>query len=276
MIGQKKEIEKLHEYKEAFERQKTELTKSIRYAQNIQKAIFPPEDQFKTILQHSFIFFKPKDLVSGDFYWIRQVNNKIIVAAGDCTGHGVPGAFMSILGIIFLNEITNYEPLMPSYKILNSLRERIMKTLNQTGKEAEQKDGMDLSLFVYNKDSHTLEFSGANNSMYHYRNGQLSIVKGNRMPIGVCGITEESFKRQTINLQKGDQVYIFTDGFVDQFGGENSEKLKYKRFRKLLSDIQSYNFDKQQQFLKQAFYDWKGNNEQVDDVLVIGIGFNDI
>jgi serine phosphatase RsbU (regulator of sigma subunit) len=275
MITKKEEIEKLQEYKEAFERQKTELTKSIRYAQNIQKAIFPPEDQFKSILNDSFIFFRPKDLVSGDFYWIRQVSNKIIIVAGDCTGHGVPGAFMSILGIIFLNEITNYEPLMPSYKILNGLRERIMKTLNQTGKESEQKDGMDISLLVYDKDEHTLEFSGANNTLFLFRNQQLSEIKGDRMPIGVSGIMEESFQRKIIDIQKGDRVYIFTDGFVDQFGGTNSEKFKYKRFRKILYDIQPHDFSKQQQILKQTFNDWKGNNEQVDDVLVIGIGFRE-
>ncbi|MGM0498378.1 MAG: PP2C family protein-serine/threonine phosphatase [Bacteroidota bacterium] len=276
MIPQNKEIEKLQEYKEAFEEQKLELTKSIRYAQNIQKAIFPPEDHFKNIFKHSFILFKPKELVSGDFYWVRQMNNKIIVAAGDCTGHGVPGAFMSILGITFLNEITNYEPLMPSNKILNNLRERIMKTLNQTGEESEQKDGMDLALFVYDKNEQTLDFSGANNTMYHYREQRLSEIKGDRMPIGVSGVTEESFQRQTINIKKGDQVYIFTDGFVDQFGGENSGKFKYKRLRKILSEIQSYDFPKQHNIMEQTFYDWKGDNEQVDDVLVIGIGFHDL
>jgi len=276
MISQKKEIEKLQEYKRAFEEQKLELTKSIRYAQNIQKAIFPPEDQFESIFKQSFVLFKPKEIVSGDFYWIRQINDKIVVAAGDCTGHGVPGAFMSILGIIFLNEITNYEPFMPSHKILNSLRERIMKTLNQTGKESEQKDGMDIALFVYDKNEQTLDFSGANNTMYHYREQKLSEIKGDRMPIGVNGVTEESFQRQTINIQNGDQIYIFTDGFVDQFGGENSEKFKYKRFRKIISEIQPYNFSKQHNILEQTFYDWKGKNEQVDDVLIIGVGFHDI
>ncbi len=276
MNPKKEEIEQLQQYKEAFERQKTELTKSIRYAQNIQKAISPTEEEFKNVLKNSFIFFRPKDIVSGDFYWIRQVNNKIIVVAGDCTGHGVPGAFMSILGIIFLNEITNYEPLMPSYKILNSLRERVMKTLNQTGKESEQKDGMDISLLIYDKDEHTLEFSGANNTLYLFRNHQLSEIKGNRMPIGVRGIMEESFQRKIIDIQKGDRVYIFTDGFVDQFGGMDSEKFKYKRFRKVLSDIQPYDFSTQQQTLKKTFLDWKGNNEQVDDVLVIGIGFREL
>lgn len=276
MISQNKEIETLQQYKEAFEEQKLQLKKSIRYAQNIQKAIFPPVNQFKNIFKHSFVFFKPKELVSGDFYWIRQLNDKIIVTAGDCTGHGVPGAFMSILGIIFLNEITNHEPLMSSNKILNSLRERIMQTLNQTGEESEQKDGMDLALFVYDKNEKTLDFSGANNSMYHYREQKLSVIKGNRMPIGVSGITEESFQRQTINIQKGDQIYLFTDGFTDQFGGENSEKFKYKRFRKILSEIQPYDFSKQHNILEQTFHNWKGNNEQVDDVLLIGIGFHDI
>ena len=276
MVSTKKEIQNLEQYKTAFEQQKTELTKSIRYAQNIQKAIFPQYGQFRNIFPDSFIFFKPRDIVSGDFYWVRQIRKKIIVAAGDCTGHGVPGAFMSILGIIFLNEITNHEPLMPANRILNSLRERIMKTLNQTGKDSEQKDGMDISLLVYDRQYNTLNYSGANTTLYHFREKNLSEIKGDRMPIGINGVVEESFQKKTIDIKKGDQIYVFTDGFVDQFGGENSEKFKYKRFRKLFRDIQPYDFKKQEEILDKTFTNWKGDNEQVDDVLIIGIGFHAI
>jgi serine phosphatase RsbU (regulator of sigma subunit) len=253
--------------------QRDQLIESLEYAKNIQKAIFPSYQKVNFLFPESFVFFLPKDIVSGDFYWIRKIDENIIFTVGDCTGHGVPGAFMSILGIIFLNEITNHEPLLPPNQILNALRERIMKTLNQTGKKNEQKDGMDLTLCIFNEKTRTLEFAGANNPLYHVRNDTIYSLKGDKMPIGISGYYEESFSVQKIEIKKGDRVYLFTDGFADQFGGEKDEKFKIRRFRKLLMDIQDKELNQQKQVLKDTHNKWKKDKEQVDDILVMGVGF---
>lgn len=253
--------------------QQKELRESLEYAKNIQKSIFPSHQKVKNILPKSFVFFQPKDIVSGDFYWIRKIDNNILFAAGDCTGHGVPGAFMSILGIIFLNEITNHVPLIPPNRILNALRERIMKTLNQTGRDYEQKDGIDMVLASYNEESKLLQFAGANNPLCLIRNSQLEMLKGNKMPIGISGLDEESFNNYCIEIQKHDRIYLFTDGYIDQFGGKNDKKFKMKRFRQLLLDIHSHDFNKQKNILKQNLLQWKHNQEQTDDILIMGIGF---
>ncbi len=249
------------------------LIESLEYAKNIQKAIFPTYQQIHYLFSDSFVFFLPKDIVSGDFYWIRKIDDNIVFTVGDCTGHGVPGAFMSILGIIFLNEITNHEPLLSANQILNALRERIMKILNQTGKNYEQKDGMDLTLCIYNEKTNILQFAGANNPLYHVRDKTIHSLKGDKMPIGISGLYEESFSNHTIELKNKDRIYLFTDGFADQFGGKKDEKFKIKRFRQLLLDIQDYDLEKQKQKLRETHMSWKGNAEQVDDILIMGIGF---
>jgi len=259
--------------REVIERQKKELTRSIRYAQNIQNAIFPSHDEIKRLFPESFILFLPRDIVSGDFYWLRKISHHIILAAGDCTGHGVPGAFMSMLGITFLNEITSYDPLLPPNRILNMLRERVMKTLNQTGKDTDQKDGMDLTMITYDQKENILQFAGANNPIFHIHQGELNEIKGDRMPIGVYGEFETSFTNHHISISPGDRIYMFTDGYVDQFGGPEFKKFKFNRFRNLITDLQDKDFEKQKSIMNETLKKWRGKFEQIDDILIMGVGF---
>jgi serine phosphatase RsbU (regulator of sigma subunit) len=256
-----------------LQRQKKELKESLEYAKNIQKAILPPVSNLDQLFSDNFILFLPRDIVSGDFYWFRKIDEFIVFTVADCTGHGVPGAFMSILGITFLNEITNHYPLLPANRILNALRERIMKTLNQTGKDREQKDGMDLSLCIYDEPKGTLQYAGANNPLYLLRESNIQQIKGDKMPIGVSGVVEESFKNHEIQIEKGDRIYMFTDGYADQFGGEQDQKFKIKRFRELLIDTEDLGLKQQKESLKKTIMDWKGERDQIDDILVMGIGF---
>jgi serine phosphatase RsbU (regulator of sigma subunit) len=273
MNYQKAKVPDKEYLKKVVERQKKALNESLEYAQYIQKALMPKKEKVNDLFPDNFVYFLPRDLVSGDFFWVRQLREKSILAVGDCTGHGVPGAFMSILGITFLNEITNHEPLLSANRILNSMRERIMKTLDQTGKKFELKDGMDLALIIFDQKTNILQFAGAKNPLYHFHNGVLNEIRGDRMPIGVYALFESSFTNHQIHMQEGDRIYLFTDGYVDQLGGPNFKKFKFQSFRSLLSDIQSYNLTEQKELLDKEFNKWKGEFEQVDDILIIGIGF---
>ncbi|MCF8381034.1 MAG: SpoIIE family protein phosphatase [Bacteroidales bacterium] len=248
-----------------------ELAESIRYARNIQTALIPSLSDFQKILNDSFILNLPRDIVSGDFYWVSKVRERIVVVAADCTGHGVPGAFMSIMGINFLNQIVSY-CVPSSNKILNQLREYVMKALNQSGAEGEQKDGLDLSLVVIDLEKQHIEFSGANNPLVYFKSKKLHVIKGDRMPIGISGIQEESFKKNIIPLRDVDSLYLFSDGYPDQFGGPKFKKLKYHGFREFLKQIHSFSMDKQREMLKENIEKWMGKEAQVDDILVIGVG----
>lgn len=250
-----------------------ELAESIRYARNIQTALMPSLSDFKNILPDSFILNLPRDVVSGDFYWVSKVQERIVVVAADCTGHGVPGAFMSIMGINFLNQIVSY-CVPSSNKILNQLREYVMKALNQSGADGEQKDGMDLSLVVIDLEKKQIEFSGANNPLVYFKKAKMKVIKGDRMPIGISGIEEESFKRNIISFDEIDSFYLFTDGYPDQFGGSKFKKLKYFGFREYLQYSHKFKMDKQQEILNQKLIQWKGDEGQVDDILVIGVNLN--
>ncbi len=248
----------------------SELSDSIRYASKIQSAILPERSYFTKILPESFILYQPKDVVSGDFYWVNTRKKRIALVAADCTGHGVPGAFMSIMGITFLNQISSLS-IPSSNQLLNQLREYVMKALHQRGDSEDQKDGMDIACCVFDLESRTLEFSGANNPMLFFKNGIMHMVKGDRMPIGVSPVEEESFKKTILGFDDVDVLYIFSDGYADQFGGEDNKKLKLKGFHKILHDIQSEPFSKQEELLLNYINSWKGNYEQVDDILIIGI-----
>jgi serine phosphatase RsbU (regulator of sigma subunit) len=250
-----------------------ELLKSLRYAAGIQKAIYPPKSDLKKINPNSFIFFKPKELVSGDFYWFKEFNDEIILVVGDCTGHGVPGAFMSILGIIYLNEIVTSGCSVKANRILNALRERIMHLLNQSGEALDVKDGMDMALVKIHKKKQNLQFAGANNPLYLLRNKELVQFRGDRMPVGVGGAVEKPFTNIEVELKNNDTIYLFTDGFVDQFGGDEGKKLKYKRFRNILLRLNDVRIDRKEEVLGEAFDQWKGEEEQIDDVLVMGYKF---
>ena len=258
-------------------RQKKEITDSIYYAERIQRAILPNTDNIASMISGHFILFKPKDIVSGDFYWLAENGKKIIIAAVDCTGHGVPGAFMSMLGVSFLNKIILENNTLQADKILNELREDVISSLKQTGKEGEARDGMDMSLVVIDMDQMTMEFAGANNPMYMIRQDELSETKADRMPISYH-IRTGDFINHNIPLKKGDSYYLFSDGYADQFGGPDGKKFKYKPFKELLLEHKDKPMVEQKKILDDVIEQWKagpdaeGNPyEQVDDILVIGI-----
>lgn len=250
---------------------KKDFSDSIRYASYIQSALLTDLNDFKSSFPDSFVFYKPRDIVSGDFYWMQRRGNRIAVVAADCTGHGVPGAFMSIMGINFLNQVMA-QNIPEAHKAMNRLREYVMKALHQNGSENEQKDGMDMSLCIFDLDTKYLEFCGANSSVIYIQQGQLKIIKGNRMPIGVSPVEEESFTSHKIPFNQIDNLYLFTDGYPDQFGGYNYKKLKFKGFKKILQNAANLDFPEQMNYLESEFRLWKRHFDQIDDVLVIGIG----
>ena len=249
------------------------MSDSIQYASYIQSAIMPLSGNLSKIFPESFILFQPKNVVSGDFYWFLKRRNTIIITAADCTGHGVPGAFMSILGMTFINDIINRDCTFTANGILNQLRERVMKALHQTGEGGEQKDGMDIALCIIDKELHELQFAGAFNPLYLFRKDKFIEIKGDRMPIGVHATEEISFTNHVIKLQNNDIIYLFTDGYSDQFGGPKEKKFKYIHFKKLLHDIKDMPMEKQKQTLFDTFTEWKEYRDQVDDILIMGFKY---
>jgi serine phosphatase RsbU (regulator of sigma subunit) len=246
-----------------------EITDSINYAERIQSAALPPEDVLSEIFSDHFIFFKPRDIISGDFYWVRQFENKVFIAAVDCTGHGVPGGFVSMLGISFLNEIID-RPDISTGTILNKLRDKVIDSLHQT-KANKSRDGMDLALISVDTETRVLEYSGAHNPLILIRNGELYRVKGDRMPVGYSRKKDVPFATHEVNILKGDQFYTFSDGFSDQFGGNNKRKFTSGRFNKLIYELHSLSMPNQKKTFEELFEKWKGNISQMDDLLVIGI-----
>jgi serine phosphatase RsbU (regulator of sigma subunit) len=263
-------IAKISEQKNKIEQQQKELEGSLSYASSIQAALLPDLRYFKKTFPESFVLFMPRDIVSGDFYWYSRKDNRIAVAAADCTGHGVPGAFMSILGISFLNEIVS-KRISRANIILNRLRENVMKALHQTGENSEHKDGMDVALCVIDLDEMKMEYSGAFNPLYMIRNGRLMETRGDKMPIGINAVVEKSFTNHDIKLEMGDLIYIFSDGYPDQFGGPVEKKFRYKNLQNFLVKNCHRPLESQKRELQKNFIQWKGNLEQVDDVLIIGI-----
>ncbi|RUA23722.1 MAG: hypothetical protein DSY76_09055 [Bacteroidetes bacterium] len=249
--------------------QKKEIMDSIIYARRIQKAILPNIEMIKESLQHFFILFKPRDIVSGDFYWESRIDDEIIIIAADCTGHGVPGAFMSMLGVTFLNEIVNSKRITQPGKILDLLREKVIHSLNQKH-DNPLRDGMDISVINYNFSTKQVSFAGANNPLFIIHDGELIEVKADKMPIALYD-KMVSFSNKEVELHTGDCLYIFSDGYVDQFGGPKDKKFMKKRFKNLLLENYQRPMEEQKEILEKAYDDWKGDGEQVDDVLVIGI-----
>jgi serine phosphatase RsbU (regulator of sigma subunit) len=251
--------------------QKQSITDSILYASRIQNALLTPEEQISTILPEHFILFKPRDIVSGDFYWLSNSNGRIICIAADCTGHGVPGAFMSMLGISFLNEIISRNPEIKANEILNEMRRQVVSSLRQGGKTGGNRDGMDVSLLIFDRDKKQIEFAGANNPLILIRNNETIDYKPDKMPIGYYVADEKPFTNHVIDVQKGDMLYLFSDGFIDQFGGGNGRKFMIKNFRSLLLDVHNKEAKLQRQVLEQRLYEWMDGTEQIDDILVMGI-----
>jgi len=266
--------EELKQLNETTNRQKDEIISSILYAKRIQSAILPPEAYITELLNENFILFKPKDIVSGDFYWIKQAEHYIILIAADCTGHGVPGALMSMLGISCLNEIVQIREVTQANQILNELRKEIKQSLRQTGKKEESREGMDIALCVIDIKNNKIQYSGANNPLYIIRdnNGksELKEIKADPMPVGVHFLTDKSFTNNEITLEIGDTFYIFSDGFADQIGGDDNHRFKSEKFKKLLLDIHDQPMYEQKEILEQTLSEWMGTNSQTDDILVIG------
>lgn len=265
---QKKEVET---QKHLVEEKQAEIISSINYAQRIQSAVLTGEEVWNKISKEHFIIFQPRDIVSGDFYWAHVLSNgRAVFALADCTGHGVPGGFMSMLGNSFLNELVVENKLFKADEILNRLRDKVIAALFQKG-QTQQKDGMDMALCVWNKMDNSLEFAGANNVLYLVRDKQLTEYKGDKMPIGTYLEENKKFSSQKIILQTNDVIYLSTDGFSDQFGGEKGKKFKSKQLEELLVEVSTATVEEQKQVLTTSFARWKKQFEQTDDVSLIGI-----
>ena len=262
---------KISKQKEEIEYKNKEITDSINYASNIQRAVMPPTNILDKAITDYFIINKPRDIVSGDYYWLSRKNGYLITTVADCTGHGVPGAFLSMLGISFLKEITDKMLYLKAADILDQLRKKVIDALHQTGAEEERKDGMDISLTILDTHNMKLQFAGAYNPLFLARNGIIEVFKGDRMPIGIHTKADKPFTGHEIDVQEGDTYYMFSDGFIDQFGGEYNRKFLSSNFKKLLQEIQSFNMATQKDLITQTFEMWKGKEFQVDDILIMGI-----
>ncbi len=263
--------------KSIIETKNRDITDSIRYAKNIQEAILPQLEVISQEFPQSFILYMPKDIVSGDFYWFAKRKNKRFLATADCTGHGVPGAFMSIIGNTILNEIVSEKEIMEPGEILNELHLGIKNALKQSNAEGERRDGMDIALCAIEGDSNILEYAGANRPLWIFRGGdkdKMEVIKPNKFPIGGLEMTDKrQFTNNRIELSPGDMMYLSTDGYADQFGGNSGKKMMVKNFQKLLTEILHLPLAEQKEVLRQHFVSWKGEQEQVDDVLVIGFKY---
>jgi serine phosphatase RsbU (regulator of sigma subunit)/predicted negative regulator of RcsB-dependent stress response len=250
-----------------------EITTSINYASRIQAALLPQKETLEKTLSDHFILFLPRDVVSGDFYWASQVDNKIVFCAADCTGHGVPGAFMSMLGITFLDGIIHKQKILRADEILNRLKQDVMGALKQTGRKEEQKEGIDIALCIYDPANKQLEFAGAYLPLYLIRKGKLEEYTGNKIPISYVEEIPQSYQSKFIEIKKGDVLYLFSDGYADQFGGPDGKKFKYVGLKQYLTDIYNRPMEEQKKLLEENFYTWKGSREQIDDVILMGVRF---
>ena len=261
-----KQKEEVHRQKEIIEEHQKETIDSINYAKRIQYALLAHTDLLQKHLPEHFVLFKPKDIVSGDFYWATEHNGKFYLAVCDSTGHGVPGAFMSLLNIGFLSEAIKEKNILEPHEVLNYVRKRLIDSIGNDG----QKDGMDAILICVDRSSDKIFYAAANNEPILIRDNEIIELAKDKMPVGK-GEKESSFTLQSLTRQSGDVLYLYTDGYADQFGGEKGKKFKYKQLNELLLSISSENADKQNEILYSKFIDWKGELEQVDDVCIIGI-----
>ncbi len=251
-----------------IEEKQKEITDSINYAKRIQTAILPPDSYWKEKLPESFVLYQPKDIVSGDFYWVENINDFVLFAAADCTGHGVSGALVSVVCSNALNRVVKEFDITEPAKILDKTRELVLETFEKSNEEV--KDGMDISLCCLNTKTNELHWSGANNPLWYIRANHIYEIKGDKQPIGKND-NPRPFTMHKIELQQGDSIYIFTDGYADQFGGVKGKKFMYKPLKELLVSIQNKAIDEQHKILHQNFISWKGDTEQTDDILLIGL-----
>lgn len=270
LLGQQNE--QIVSQKKVIERKNRDLTDSIVYAKRIQESMLVQEEKLNTFVDDAFIFFKPKDIVSGDFYWFGEKDGKVIVSAIDCTGHGVPGAFMSMLGNSFLNQIIHNEGICSPDLILEELNKNVQVALKQA--ETSNRDGMDMALCTIDKSNRTLEFAGAKNPLVIIKNGEAMRIKGDKNPIGLSYGSTNEFKKHTIELNESASYYMFSDGYVDQFGGPKHKKYMVKNLQNLLLEVHQKPMAEQKQILESTLSEWMKDEEQIDDVLVVGFKIN--
>ena len=275
MILEQKVVERTEEVvrqKTEIEKKNMVITDSIEYAKNIQQAVLPTKEYISELFKNHFILYKPKDIVSGDFYWVDEDDKRVLIAVADCTGHGVPGAFVSLMGHNLLNEIISKNSNLKPSEILEFLNQKILNTLNQGRDDQSAKYGMDMALITIDKKMNTLEYSGAHNPLIVCRNNELIELKGNKFSIG--SITKEKelgFVNHKFELASGDMLYMFSDGYTDQKGGPENKKFFSKPFRELLLSISKLNIADQKKKLDETIMVWKGAKTQTDDILVVGI-----
>ncbi len=258
------------EQKKHIEEKNKEITDSINYAQRIQNAILPAEQELKKAFTDIFVLFSPRDIVSGDFYWFDESKNNKVIAVADCTGHGVPGGFMSMLGFEILQDVVMLEEVTTTSEALRRLDHKVTMTLNKNDKS--YRDGMDMALCAFPKNKMEVHFSGANRPMLHFSNGVMNTIKPDKHTIGgAIDNVEKDFSMHVLQLQKGDMLYLFTDGYADQFGGPQGKKFMSKKLEQLLTSIAGLDCSKQKMKLESAFKEWRGSLEQVDDVCIVGI-----
>lgn len=266
----------LEKQKHEIEQKNILITDSIDYAKKIQELILPGQAKVHQLFPESFILYKPKSTVSGDFYWMRQIGSQLICAVTDCTGHGVPGAFMSLLGFNMLENVVKKNKITKPSKILDALNKEVVTRLAQSSENIDDiKHGMDIALIAIDTQTHQLQYSGAHNPIYIIRDGELIEIKGNRMTIGFDNKDNSIlYSNQTTGLKKGDMIYLFTDGFPDQIGGPKRKKFYYSPFRELLRSLSSLSLETQRKKLEEAHLKWiNGRYEQTDDILVMGIRY---
>jgi tetratricopeptide (TPR) repeat protein len=269
--------------KKIVEEQHRDIVDSINYAKRIQRAVLPTQQEIHELFPKSFVFFRPRDIVSGDFWWIGKSGKIKILAVADCTGHGVPGAFMSLIGNTALNEVVKEKHMTDPGEILYHLSENIVTALKQGQREIDSsqfsmkgvKDGMDISLCALDEENGVLKFAGANNPVYYVQNGMMKEIKGNRQPVGIFEGELKPFTVHSIPLEGLEALYIFSDGYADQFGGPQGKKFKASRLQELLYKIYKKDPQQQQNEIAETFDAWKSNLDQVDDVLIAGIVFGD-
>lgn len=247
------------------------ITASINYASRIQRALLPDLSEIEGLSKNCFVLYLSKEIVSGDFYWFNRSDDELIAVVGDCTGHGVPGALMSMLGIAFLEEIVNNSGVKDSGLILDELRKKVQRSLHQKGNRDETKDGMDISLCIIDTTKNSIQYSGAYNNLYLIRSEKLIEYPADRMPIGIFDNEDSNFKRNNIDIIPDDIIYMFSDGYADQFGGPSHKKFKYSALKTLLTEIHKLPLTQQKQKLEKEFNEWKGTNPQIDDVLILGL-----
>jgi serine phosphatase RsbU (regulator of sigma subunit) len=265
------EIEERKTVQEKLQKTYSEITESLYYASNLQVSLLPDLKITKKYISDYFVLYAPCDIISGDFYWATIYNDKVIVTAADCTGHGIRAGFMSFMAITLLDDIVHVKGITKASEILDNLREHVIKNLHQTPENTDLRDGLDIALCVIDTENMVLEYAGAFNPLLHIRNHQMVEYKADRMPISFYIAAKPHFTNHTIPLEKGDKIYIYSDGYADQFGGEKNKKFTHKRLKREILISSKLPMQEQYELLTYLHIQWKGKHKRTDDVLLLGI-----